>query len=233
MKNEELFRKFLDGELNEADEQQALHIIADTPEMRELLRFERTLFQTFNREPDPESFEVPEHFSESVMKQLPLREPERSSSVFDSVQSWLADLLAPRPLVLRPVYVMAAILLVAGGLGYSLLTMQPAGQNFSGSEMGTSTQTVAETESEIWIRFVYFDDEAEQIEVAGDFSDWEPVPLDEEVVDGRRVWTGLVPITRGEHRYMFVKDGVEWVTDPLASVQRDDGFGNKNAVLYL
>lgn len=233
MEKEELFRRFLDGELNEEEEQQALHMIADNQEMRDLLRFERTLFQSFNREPDPAAFEVPDQFSEAVMQQLPQIESEKRVSVFDRAHGWMADLLEPRQLVLRPVYLMAAILLVAGGLGYGLLTVQPDEQNFTAVETGSSTQTVAETESEIWIRFVYFDEEAEQIEVAGDFSDWEPVPLDEEVVDGRRVWTGLVPMPRGEHRYMFVKDGVEWVTDPLASVQRDDGFGNKNAVLYL
>jgi hypothetical protein len=38
---------------------------------------------------------------------------------------------------------------------------------------------------------------------------------------------------RGEHRYMFVKNGENWVTDPLAAIQQDDGFGNKNAVIYL
>jgi hypothetical protein len=38
---------------------------------------------------------------------------------------------------------------------------------------------------------------------------------------------------RGEHRYMFIKNGEKWVTDPLAPVQQDDGFGNKNAVIYL
>jgi hypothetical protein len=32
---------------------------------------------------------------------------------------------------------------------------------------------------------------------------------------------------------MFVVDGSRWVTDPLAPVQRSDGFGNKNAVLQL
>jgi hypothetical protein len=40
-------------------------------------------------------------------------------------------------------------------------------------------------------------------------------------------------MNRGEHRYMFVKDGEEWVTDPMAPMQREDGFGNKNAVIYL
>jgi hypothetical protein len=52
-------------------------------------------------------------------------------------------------------------------------------------------------------------------------------------VNGKTVWTGLVPVSRGEHEYQFVVDGEKWVTDPLAPVKEDDGFGAKNAVLKL
>jgi 1,4-alpha-glucan branching enzyme len=96
-----------------------------------------------------------------------------------------------------------------------------------------SVQLVSEQESEVWIRFVYFDENAESIAVAGDFSDWDPVNLSREIINDKIVWTGMIPVVRGEHSYMFVKDGEEWLTDPLADVQRDDGFGNKNAVLFI
>jgi hypothetical protein len=32
---------------------------------------------------------------------------------------------------------------------------------------------------------------------------------------------------------MFVVDGKAWVTDPKAETYRDDGFGNKNAVMRV
>lgn len=83
------------------------------------------------------------------------------------------------------------------------------------------------------MRFAYVSDEASSVAVAGDFTDWEPVALDAHTVDGKTVWSGLVPVAKGEHRYMFVLDGERWVNDPLAPVQRDDGFGHKNAVLTL
>lgn len=82
-------------------------------------------------------------------------------------------------------------------------------------------------------RFVYTNDTADSVAVAGDFSDWAPIPLSPHTVNGETVWTGLVPVPRGEHEYQFVINGERWVTDPLAPDKQDDGFGAKNAVLKL
>lgn len=229
--NEELFRQYLDGELSSEEEIRALHMIAENEEMRKLLSFERTLFQTFSGEPDPESFTVPANFSNSVMDRIAQKEPELQKE--KKADGIILSLFKPKNMVIRPVYAMAAILLLSFGLGYMFLNQSEQEMLVSSYDEQTSAQLVSETESEVWIRFVYLDEDAESIEVAGDFSNWEPVALSREFVGEKQVWTGLIPVTRGEHRYMFVKDGEEWVTDPLAPMQRDDGFGNKNAVLYL
>lgn len=229
--NEELFRQYLDGELSSEEEIRALHMIAENEEMRELLSFERTLFQTFSGEPDPESFTVPANFSDSVMDRIAQKQPEVKKEKQEG--GVILSLFKPKNIAIRPVYAMAAILLLSFGFGYMLLNESEQEMFASAYETEASAQVVSETESEVWIRFVYFDEDAESIEVAGDFSDWDPVALSREFVGDKQVWTGLIPVTRGEHRYMFVKDGEEWITDPLAAMQRDDGFGNKNAVLYL
>lgn len=220
--HEELFRRYLDGELSGDEEKTALHMIAEDEEMRELLQFERTMFQRFGGEPDPDSFTVPDDFSAGVMSMLPQKKEKRGTV--------LNGFFRPRQVAFRPVYAMAALILLAFGFGY--VFQMESGQNLKQSAE-TSTQMVADTGEKIWIRFIYFDEQAEKVEVAGDFSDWEPVALEKELVGDDHVWTGLVPVSRGEHHYMFVKDGEEWVADPLASVQRNDGFGNKNSVLYL
>jgi 1,4-alpha-glucan branching enzyme len=99
------------------------------------------------------------------------------------------------------------------------------------------TQTVQQTSTEggetVWIRFRYTNSEADSVAVAGDFSQWDPVALSPREVDGKTVWTGLVPVSRGEHEYQFLINGERWVTDPLAPVKRSDGFGAKNAVLNI
>jgi hypothetical protein len=44
-------------------------------------------------------------------------------------------------------------------------------------------------------------------------------------------WTVTLPLEPGRYKYMFVVDGHEWVVDPFAVEQADDGFGSRNAVL--
>lgn len=233
--NEELFRRYLDGELTDEEERKALHIIADEGRMRELLRFDRSLQYSFTEGPDPELFSVPEHFTDSVMNRIEALPGEGEVKTDRKEKNAkIHSLFQSRQISVNPVWAAAAIIIISFGFGFLLLN-QDTGQNdfMSVDDYQTSTQVVSESESEIWIRFVYIDDEAESIEVAGDFSDWDPVALSREYVGDKQVWTGLIPITRGEHRYMFVRNGEEWLTDPLAAVKKDDGFGNENAVLYL
>lgn len=225
-KKEEQLHRFLDGELNDKEEREVLLMLAEDSELRDMFRFERSLQATFNREPDPDSFIVPDNFTGTVMNKIQTtsskyenQQPEKPAKVFNLFAS--------------PAYAAAAVVILSLGFGYLFSLQQESGQELAGTDFELVTQVVSESESEIWIRFVYFDESAESLEVAGDFSDWDPIPLDKEYIGDNQVWTGLVPVTRGEHRYMFVRDGEEWLTDPLAAVQQDDGFGNKNAVLYL
>jgi 1,4-alpha-glucan branching enzyme len=80
---------------------------------------------------------------------------------------------------------------------------------------------------------MYTNNTADSVAVAGDFSQWNPVPLSPRTVNGETVWTGLVPVSQGEHEYQFVINGDRWVPDPLAPITRGDGFGAKNAVLKI
>lgn len=246
VRKEELFRKFLDGDLEGEEEREVLHMIADDEEMREMLQFERALYQTAGKEMEPESFAVPEGFTDQVMNKIYAVESDAAGretegagqEILDdpstgTFQKILKPLITPRQVKLRPVFALAAVLLLALLMAVPYIQQQDQEMIVESEFTGPSAERVAEQEQEIWIRFVYFDEEAESVAVAGDFSDWDPISLNREIVDGLPVWTGLISVPRGEQRYMFVKDGEEWVTDPLAQVQRDDGFGNKNAVINL
>ncbi len=236
MDKEEILRKYLDGELSGEEEREALHTIAEDPQMREMLSFERSVRSTVNSTEIYEQPEVPEGFTERVMhsiEQAEAGQPESSTSLTEEVKSWIQSLWKPKQIHLRPVYgaVAAMILVIAIVMPFYFTDnreLPPVNNN-----MQESIQQVAQSQSQVWVRFVYIDENAQSIEVAGDFNGWEPVPLDKQEVNGEQVWTGLVSMSRGEHRYMFVKDGEKWVTDPMAPMQREDGFGNKNAVIYL
>jgi len=229
---EEILRKYLDGDLSADKEQEALHVIADDEEMRSMLRFEQLLTGT-----DFSTYEVPGGFSDSVMQAIETaQEPvqEMQPGFAEQVKDWFSVLFEPREIRMRPAFAMAMVLLIAVLVGLPYYTDQPADNQIATNNMDTPTvEKVSDNGEQVWTRFVYIDKEAESVSVAGDFSDWNPIELTRQNLNGQQVWTGLVPMDRGEHRYMFIKNGEKWVTDPLAPVQQDDGFGNKNAVIYL
>ena len=85
----------------------------------------------------------------------------------------------------------------------------------------------------IYVQFILADHGAKTVTVAGDFNGWDvnATPLMDG--DGNGVWTGLVALRPGAHKYMFFVDGKRWVTDPEAEHYIDDGFGMRNAVVTI
>jgi hypothetical protein len=241
--------RFIDGGLDNAEARDLLHAVADDPEARELLRFEQVLKRYFR--PDAEASEVPEGFSDRVMETVKAREVAASNDARDGAMArvrgtaraawrWVREALRT-PRRWRPAFVgaLAVLLATMAFLGGRLTADAPARNapskknTAATTALTTKARPAAAEKKKRLVRFAYVSDEASSVAVAGDFTDWEPVALDAHTVDGKTVWSGLVPVAKGEHRYMFVLDGERWVNDPLAPVQRDDGFGHKNAVLTL
>ena len=234
---DELVRRFIDGELAPAAESDALHSIADDAEARDLLRFEvqwapRMAVGRTNRRLDP-------GFADAVMQEIEADEAGEASSaasaLADRIRTWWQT---PVTVQVRPAVAMLTVVLLAF-VAWTAWPSQPAGPaapTAAVDETQTPTRAAAASYSDsetVWTRFVFTSSEAESVAVAGDFSQWEPIPLTPHRIRGQILWTGLVPVERGEHEYQFVIDGSKWVTDPLAPIKRDDGFGAKNAVLEL
>lgn len=238
MDKQELLRKYLDGELSASEEKEALYTIADDSELRSSLRFELFIRQSFS---DPsfnhESFEVPEGFSDKVMMQIDQlqEQPQEVEQipVMPEFLSWLQSIFTPKNYQIRPALIAFAVTLVILIPAFSLYLNQTGTDVIVQSNEDVTTQTVSEKEEFVWVRFIYVDENADSIAIAGDFNDWQPYELSERQVNGKDVWTGFFAMPRGENKYMFVVNGEEWVTDPLANMYEDDGFGNKNAVIYL
>lgn len=239
-----LVQRFIDGDLSDAEVKEALHLIADDAEARGLLRFELRMTQDLAAS---HSAPPPADFADRTMMAV-AREPapdEASRTLGAQLRRWWATLTGPVTLRVRPVSAVATALLTlivtVGALNWSVA---PTGQSApsarpaatSSSESATVQQTASQVSSNgqtVWVRFLYPNSEADSVAVAGDFNQWEPVPLSPHTVDGKTVWTGLVPVPQGEHEYQFLINGDRWVTDPLAPVKRNDGFGAENAVLNI
>ena len=83
------------------------------------------------------------------------------------------------------------------------------------------------------IRFALMRPEARSVALAGSFNQWSSSshPLARE--RSRGAWTIIVSLPPGEHLFMYVVDGTEWLSPPLAEYYVDDGFGAKNGVVVV
>ena len=83
------------------------------------------------------------------------------------------------------------------------------------------------------VRFVLMRAEATSVAVAGSFNQWSPSshPLARAKTGG--LWTIVVPLPPGEHAFMYVVDGKDWVSPPLAEDYVDDGFGARNGIVVV
>lgn len=139
-------------------------------------------------------------------------------------------LMQPQPVTVRP-----ATLGLAGAaamLGILLLN-QPEPALVMPTPV-TPTLTVSNPSTPvIYVQFAFVDPEAHSVTVAGDFNDWDAEATVLRDSDGDGVWTGLIALRPGMHKYMFVVNGEQWVTDPEAERYVDDGFGNRNAVIAI
>ncbi len=144
----------------------------------------------------------------------------RSTGEQESFWSWL---FRPHLYQLRPALAAAAVvvLVAVGVLGGSINDRDPAGV-----ETAAASTTVL-------VRFELVAPTADRVFLAGSFNDWQAdgVQLTRNAETG--VWTGTVPLRPGEHQYMFVIDGAEWIPDPDAHAQVDEGFGQTNSVIVV
>jgi 1,4-alpha-glucan branching enzyme len=83
------------------------------------------------------------------------------------------------------------------------------------------------------VRFMLARAEASSVAVAGSFNQWSVSshPLVRAKAAG--LWTIVVALPPGEHAFMYVVDGKEWVSPPLAEDYVDDGFGAKNGIVVV
>jgi hypothetical protein len=158
--------------------------------------------------------------------------PEVDRAVMASIRARAAEdrksvwsrLFQPHVYRVRPALAAAAavVLLVAAGvLGGSIGDRAPA-----------AVETAA-APSTILVRFELVAPTASRVSLAGSFNDWLPDGVELVRNPDTGVWTGTVPLRPGEHQYMFVIDGAEWIPDPDAHAQVDDGFGQTNSVIVV
>ena len=72
-------------------------------------------------------------------------------------------------------------------------------------------------------------DGATAVRIAGDFNNWQPIPMQREGGE----WVVRLPLAPGVYRYTFNAANGEWFVPTSAPGRRDDGFGGYVAVLVV
>ncbi|MCD6531777.1 glycogen-binding domain-containing protein, partial [bacterium] len=96
------------------------------------------------------------------------------------------------------------------------------------AEVKSTVQKAQSGAKEGRAEFKYYNPDAREVYLTGDFADWDPkaIPMVRQP-DG--TWIARVDIPPGEHEYKFVVDGV-WTADPLNPVTRGE-FGNSVIII--
>lgn len=142
------------------------------------------------------------------------------------VSSWMIE---PKPVRLRPGIIGLAM---AAALAAVIAWPESRIQSFSPTQ-GPADIMPVNSGATVFVQFVLASAGAKSVAVSGDFNDWQMTGVPLRDVDGDGVWSGLIALRPGLHKYMFIVDGETWITDPQADRYVDDGFGNRNAVITV
>ena len=73
--------------------------------------------------------------------------------------------------------------------------------------------------------------DAQSVQLAGDFTDWQAAPLDlKRQQDG--LWKATISLEPGEHQYRLLVDG-QWQDDPNCAMRLPNDFGSQNCVCVV
>ena len=83
------------------------------------------------------------------------------------------------------------------------------------------------------MRFTLSAPEAKTVYVVGSFNGWVKGAMPMKRTGDTGVWVAEVALRPGEHTFMYLVDGNEWVAPPLAEDFVTDGFGQTNGVVVV
>jgi len=83
------------------------------------------------------------------------------------------------------------------------------------------------------VQFTLSQPEAESVAIAGNFNGWSSTAYPMSRSSDNGVWSIIIPLPPGEHLFMYVVNGEEWVQPPFADDFIDDGFGQTNGMVIV
>ena len=81
--------------------------------------------------------------------------------------------------------------------------------------------------------FTYRNNQASTVQVIGTFNEWDPKGFEMRFDPHTQQWSLELALPPGRHEYSFLVNGQQSIPDPQAVITNDDGFGNKNSVVFI
>jgi hypothetical protein len=224
-----LFNRFIDQELTGDERLQLLLRLGKDEAFRQgLVDFERLVLDV-SRLP---RHQVPHGFAGRILLQT---HDAASSPAVGRLRQWTEALWTPRALRwnLASALGAAAVVMIAVAALARTGWQTPPPVTQSGTALVAASAAEGPRPADgtqVLVRLVVLRPGARMVAAAGDFNGWNPsrTPL-EQLPNG--AWTVTIPLQPGRYEYMYVVDGDQWIADPFAVEQSDDGFGSRNAVL--
>ena len=220
--SERLVQRFLDQELSAEERVRFVARLGRDQALRERAIELEQLVLDVSRLPRPA---VPAGFVARVLEQTEPPRPVKVGRVGLS-RRLASALFAPRALRwnLASAMAVACLALLVGAVVAGRLTRKP------GPLPTAPASAAAAAPSTVLVRLVVLQAGARTVQVAGDFNGWNPARTSlEQISNGS--WAVTIPLKPGRYEYMFVVDGQQWIADPFAAEQTNDGFGSRNAVI--
>lgn len=83
------------------------------------------------------------------------------------------------------------------------------------------------------VRFAVLLPNARSVALAGVFNEWSATAHPMRRQGSAGVWMIVVPLGAGDHPFMYVVDGQQWLTPPAADDFVPDGFGQLNGLVVV
>jgi hypothetical protein len=80
-------------------------------------------------------------------------------------------------------------------------------------------------------RFVIYRPDVTQAEIAGTFTGWRRIPLNQIGTSG--YWDITLSLPGGEHRFTYILDGEKKFADPTVATRELDDFGGQNSIISV
>lgn len=80
-------------------------------------------------------------------------------------------------------------------------------------------------------RFVLFEPAADQVELAGSFTEWQRISMNR--IGNSGYWELNLPVASGEHRFSYILNNDRRIADPTLPAREKDDFGGENSILNV